>query len=104
MSRRWRVASRPLGPMAESEALSGDLREAMQYVTVPSYVVDKTGVVRWQNPAAIELFGDLRAKLYTSAVAPEDIPRARRSSRARSSARFRSQTKRQFSSQLTKRG
>ena len=64
-------------PMPESEALSGDLREALQCVTVPSYVVDKTGVVRWQNPAAIELFGDLRGQLFTSAVAPEDIHRAR---------------------------
>ena len=60
--------------MSESEELSGDLREALEDVTVPSYVIDKAGVIRWLNPAAIELFGDVRGRLYTSVVAPEDDP------------------------------
>ena len=63
--------------MSESEALSGDLREVLHDVTVPSYVIDKAGVIRWLNPAAIELFGDVRGQLYTSVVAPEDTRRAR---------------------------
>ena len=44
---------------------------------MPSYVIDKAGVIRWLNPAAIELFGDVRGRLYTSVVAPEEIRRAR---------------------------
>ena len=63
--------------MSESEALSGDLRAVLQDVTVPSYLVDKAGVIRWLNPAAIELFGDVRGRLYTSVLAPEDTRRAR---------------------------
>jgi len=63
--------------MSDSEELSGDLREVLRDLTVPSYVVDKAGVIRWLNPAAIELFGDVRGRLYTSVVAPEDTRRAR---------------------------
>ena len=77
MARRWRVRSQPPGPMSESEALGGDLRGALQDITVPSYLVDKAGVIRWLNPAAIELFGDVRGRLYTSVVAPEETRRAR---------------------------
>ena len=46
-------------------------------ITVPSYLIDKAGVIRWLNPAAIELFGDVRGRLYTSVVAPEETRRAR---------------------------
>ena len=63
--------------MSEPETLSGDIRDALQNSRVPSYVLDKAGVIRWLNPAAIELFGDIRGRLYTSAVAPEDTHRAR---------------------------
>jgi DNA-binding NarL/FixJ family response regulator len=34
-------------------------------------------VVRWINPAAEQLLGDVRGRHYTSVVAPEDRPRAR---------------------------
>ncbi len=44
---------------------------------MPSYVLDKAGVVRWLNPAAIELFGDVRGRHYTSVVAPESTRHAR---------------------------
>ena len=63
--------------MSEPEKLSGDLREVLQHSTVPSYVIDKAGVIRWLNPAAIELFGDVRGRQYTSGIAPEDTRRAR---------------------------
>jgi PAS domain S-box-containing protein len=39
-------------------------------------VLDTTGVVRWINPAAERLLGDVRGRHYTSVVAPEDQPRA----------------------------
>jgi hypothetical protein len=41
--------------MSESEPLGGDFRGALENVTVPSYVLDKTGFVRWINPAAMEI-------------------------------------------------
>ena len=63
--------------MSESEALGGDFRGALENVTVPSYVIDTAGVIRWVNPAAIELFGDVRGRHYTSVVAPEETRRAR---------------------------
>ncbi len=63
--------------MSESEPLGGDFRAALENVTVPSYVLDKTGVVRWINPAAMEIVGDVRGRNFTSVVAPEETNRAR---------------------------
>jgi PAS domain S-box-containing protein len=74
---QWRVASRQRGSMSESEPLSGDLRETLQDATLPSYIVDKAGVIRWVNRATIELLGDVRGRHYTSVVAPEETHRAR---------------------------
>jgi PAS domain S-box-containing protein len=58
-------------------AIAGDLQQALEAVGVPSYVLDTTGVVRWLNPAAERLLGDIRGRHYTSVVAPEDSRRAR---------------------------
>ena len=55
----------------------GDLERALDSVGVPSYVLDTTGVVRWINPAAERLVGDVRGRQFTSVVAPEDSLRAR---------------------------
>ena len=62
--------------MFESEALAGDFRGALQNVRVPSYVIDRAGVIRWVNPAAMELVGDVRGRHFTSVVAPEETRRA----------------------------
>ena len=43
---------------------------------VPSYVLDTTGVVRWINPAAERLLGDVRGRHFTSIVGPEDRAQA----------------------------
>jgi PAS domain S-box-containing protein len=58
-------------------ALGGDVEQALESVAVPSYVLDKTGVVRWINAAAERLVGDVRGRHFTSVVAPEDSRRAR---------------------------
>jgi len=58
-------------------AVGGDLADALDAIRVPSYVVDPTGVIRWVNPAAAELVGDVCGRQFTSVVAPEDVPRAR---------------------------
>jgi len=57
--------------------VGGDVEQALENVGVPSYVLDKTGIVRWINPAAERLVGDVRGRHFTSVVAPEDSRRAR---------------------------
>jgi PAS domain S-box-containing protein len=59
--------------------LSGDLTGALENLQVPSYAYDRHGVIRWLNPAARELLGDVRGKQYTTPVAPEQKPEARES-------------------------
>ncbi len=63
--------------MASGLTVGGDVEQALHSVGVPSYVVDATGIVRWINPAAERLLGDVRGRHYTSVVAPEDTLRAR---------------------------
>ncbi len=63
--------------MATGLPVGGDVQKALESVGVPSYVLDTTGVVRWINAAAEQLVGDVRGRLFTSVVAPEDSRRAR---------------------------
>jgi len=58
-------------------ALGGDVEQALTGIPVPSYVLDTDGVVRWINPAAERLLGDVRGKHFTSVVGAEDRTRAR---------------------------
>ena len=57
--------------------VGGDLERALSSVGVPSYVLDTGGFVRWINPAAERLLGDVRGRHFTTVVAPEDSRRAR---------------------------
>jgi PAS domain S-box-containing protein len=59
------------------EEIGGEIEGALESISVPSYVIDAAGVIRWLNPAAMELVGDVRGSHYTSVVAPEDTRRAR---------------------------
>jgi PAS domain S-box-containing protein len=63
--------------MATGLTVGGDVEQALDRVGVPSYVLDTTGIVRWINPAAERLVGDVRGRHFTSVVAPEDSRRAR---------------------------
>jgi len=63
--------------VASGLEVGGDVERALGSVGVPSYVLDTTGVIRWINPAAERLLGDVRGRHYTSVVAPEDTRRAR---------------------------
>src|SRR4029077_4249441 len=63
--------------MTTGLAVGGDVEQALGSVGVPSYVLDTTGVVRGINAAAERLLGDVRGRLFTSVVAPEDSRRAR---------------------------
>jgi PAS domain S-box-containing protein len=58
-------------------AIAGDVRGALHEVSVPTYVIDPAGVIRWVNPAASRLVGDVRGRQFTSVVAPEEKRRAR---------------------------
>jgi PAS domain S-box-containing protein len=58
-------------------AIGGDIPGALEDVSVPSYVIDPTGVIRWINGAALRLVGDVRGRQFTSVVSPEETRRAR---------------------------
>jgi PAS domain S-box-containing protein len=62
--------------MSALEALGHDVEEALEHLNVPSYVLDTHGIIRWVNPAGLQLVGDVRGKLFTSVVAPEEKSRA----------------------------
>ena len=63
--------------MSKLHSIGGDIPAALEAVSVPSYVIDPTGVIRWINPAAERLVGDVRGRQFTTVVAPEDTRRAR---------------------------
>ncbi len=66
-----------MAPTAGGLAVGGDVEQALAGIPVPSYVLDTDGVVRWINPAAKRLLGDVRGRHFTSIVGPEDRARAR---------------------------
>jgi len=63
--------------MASGLSVGGDVEQALNSVGVPSYALDPTGIIRWMNPAAERLLGNVRGRHFTSVVAPEDSQRAR---------------------------
>jgi PAS domain S-box-containing protein len=60
----------------EGIALGGDVEGALANLPVPSYILDTDGVVRWINPAAQRLLGDVRGRHFTSVVSAEDRAKA----------------------------
>jgi len=66
--------------LAAQVELLGDLRRraaALEHINIPSYLIDPAGVIRWINPAARRLVGDVEHRQFTSVVAPEETRRAR---------------------------
>lgn len=67
--------------MSEKEtglkAISGDVESALERVRVPAYVIDRHGIIRWVNPAAMKIVGDVRGLQITSVLAPEERRRGR---------------------------
>ena len=70
-------AGSTLNVVTALESFDYDVEEALENIKVPSYILDDMGIIRWVNAAAIELVGDVRGKLFTSVVAPEEKSRAR---------------------------
>lgn len=64
-------------PVEALKAMGADIEGALEHVNVPSYVIDRAGVVRWMNRAARATVGDQAGRQFTSVVAPEDTRRAR---------------------------
>jgi PAS domain S-box-containing protein len=64
-------------PISALHAMDADVETALEHVSVPSYVIDRAGVVRWMNEAAKRLVGDQAGRQFTSVVAPEEKRRAR---------------------------
>lgn len=62
--------------MSNLEGMESDIEEALEAISVPSYVIDGSGVIRWVNSAAVRVVGDVRGRHYTSVVAPEETRRA----------------------------
>jgi PAS domain S-box-containing protein len=66
------------GLVSTVHEIPGDVRKALEAISVPTYVLNGDGVVRWINPAAERIVGDVRGRLITSVVAPEERLRTRK--------------------------
>jgi len=64
-------------PVDALTAMGADVEGTLEHVNVPSYAIDRVGVIRWMNRAARLLVGDQLGRQFTSVVAPEDTGRAR---------------------------
>jgi PAS domain S-box-containing protein len=58
--------------IAELPVLGGDAEDALERSRVPAYAIDRFGIVRWVNPAAQRIVGDVRGRHVTSVLAPEE--------------------------------
>jgi PAS domain S-box-containing protein len=59
------------------QLLGDDVVGALELLNVPSYLIDVAGVVRWMNPAATTIVGDVTGRQFTSVVSPDETGRAR---------------------------
>jgi PAS domain S-box-containing protein len=62
---------------APSSSIPGNIHGALDNLGVPAYALDSTGIIRWLNPAAIAVMGDVRGRQHSSVVAPEQARAAR---------------------------
>ena len=53
------------------------VEQVLEHINVPSYLIDPSGIIRWVNPAARSIVGDVEGLQFTSVVAPEETRRAR---------------------------
>lgn len=49
----------------------------LERIEVPSLAADPGGIIRWLNPAALQLLGAIRGRTFISTVAPHDVSRLR---------------------------
>ena len=60
--------------MTADERAPIDLLPMLDHVRVPAGIVDREGIVTWENAAARKAVGDLRGRPLSSIVAPEHVP------------------------------
>lgn len=63
--------------MSELAAISAGLETALEHVSIPAYVLDSAGVVRWINQAGQRIVGDVRGRQFTSLVTDEETRHVR---------------------------
>ena len=54
-----------------------DLLDTVELLSIPSYVIDPQGTIRWLNPAARALVGNAVGRQFTDVVARDYVGRAR---------------------------
>ena len=64
-------------PESALKSVEAEVASALEHINIPSYLIDPFGVIRWINPAARRLVGDVENRQFTSVVAPEETRRAR---------------------------
>jgi PAS domain S-box-containing protein len=67
------------GEAASGAEIPGDVHTALEDMNLPAYAVDRYGIIRWLNPAARELVGDIRGRQQSSVVVPEQAREAKES-------------------------
>ncbi|HXV02482.1 MAG TPA: hypothetical protein VFP24_02810 [Gaiellaceae bacterium] len=48
-----------------------DLLDTVERLSIPSYAIDPQGIIRWVNPAARAVVGDVAGRHFTAAVVPD---------------------------------
>jgi len=48
------------------------MEATLERARVPAYMIDSFGIIRWVNPAAQRVVGDVRGRHLTSVLAPEE--------------------------------
>ena len=66
-----------VGAVAWPARLSGDIGDALVHIRAPAYILDRNGLILWENIRAIEVFGDHRGSHFTVLVAADFLARAR---------------------------
>ena len=66
----------------ELRRIAPDLAPSISRLTVPAYILDRNGVVRWLNAAAVAEFGDLRGKRIGQIVERDYVTLARAARKA----------------------
>jgi PAS domain S-box-containing protein len=65
------------GVQKELQRIAPELSPSIARLPMPAYILDRNGVVRWLNMAAVREFGDMRGKRISQIVEPEFTTQAR---------------------------
>ena len=71
------VALTRAGSLEELRRIAPDIAPSVARLPMPAYILDRNGVVRWLNAAAVQEFGDIRGKRIAQIVESEYVTEAR---------------------------